>query len=71
MLSDALSTALFVMGFERARELLASPACAGVDAILVLEPEAGDDIRVLASEHLRDNLELLPEYLERYSLEFF
>ncbi|MCP4546449.1 MAG: FAD:protein FMN transferase [bacterium] len=71
VLSDALSTALFVLGPVAALDLLATPVMQDIQAVLVLTPEGRGKTRVLATRSLTDNLTLLPQYRKRYTLEFF
>ncbi len=66
-LADGLSTALFVMGPERAKELLAR-SYPGAEAILVLPSEEGKS-RVLISESLAGRVRILPEAENEYAIE--
>ena len=68
-LGDGLATALFVLGPEKAEALLADYP--EVKAILVLPGESGEKARVRATQALEGDLEILPEYLDRYALVFF
>jgi len=68
-LADALSTTLFVLGPARAQSLL-HDHYPHVDAILILPSGEPGRARVIATEGLRDNLRLLPEYQDRYTLEY-
>ncbi len=57
--ADALSTALFVLGFKRARVLL--DTLAGAEAVLVHRPAPGKEVKVYVTPGLRKNT-LLSEY---------
>ncbi len=68
-LGDGLSTALFVLGPKAAETLLLRYP--QVQAVLVLPPRGNEKARVRATRALEGRLEILPEYLDRYDLEFF
>ncbi len=66
-LADGLSTTLFVLGPDGARELLES-AYPNVDAVLVIPAEDGGKPKVWITPGLEGRFELLPEYEESYEL---
>ncbi len=68
-LGDGLATALFVLGPERAESLLTQMP--DIEAVLVLPATGNGKARLRASRALETTLEILPEYLDRYRLEFF
>lgn len=68
-LADGLSTTLYVLGPSGAVDLLRR-RYRNVEAVLVLPGEGDTEARVLATPGLRGNIEILDEYLGRYSLEF-
>jgi len=66
-LADGLSTALFVLGPDGARELLET-SFPDVDAVLVIPGEDGGKPTVWITPGLAGRFELLPEYVKRYRL---
>ncbi len=66
-IADGLSTALFVLGPDGARELLAE-AYPHVDAVLVIPAEEGGRPSVWITPGLQGRFELLPEYEDSYEL---
>ena len=69
-LADGLSTALFVLGPERATALLARSFPA-VDAVLVVPAGEREKARVLVTRALQGSFALAPEQRERYDIELF
>lgn len=68
-LGDGLSTALFVLGPKAAETLLGRYP--QVRAVLVFPAMGKEKARVRATRALEGRIEILPEYLDRYALEFF
>ena len=69
-LADGLSTALFVLGPEGARRVLAD-FFPEVDAVLVLPAAANAKPRVLVTRGIAEEFELLPGYEDVYEVEVF
>jgi FAD:protein FMN transferase len=68
-LGDGLATALFVLGPAQAESLLAR--LPGIEAVLVLPAPENEKTRVRATRALQGDLEISPEYLDRFHLGFF
>ena len=69
-LADGLSTALFVLGPEGARRMLAD-FYPDVDAVLVLPASGNAKPRVLVTRGIATEFELLPGYEDLYEVEVF
>lgn len=65
--ADGLSTALFVLGPEAGKDLLAQLE-QPVDALLVVPGRAGEKARVLFTPGLENKVTILPEYIGSYEL---
>jgi FAD:protein FMN transferase len=68
-LADGLTTTLYVLGPDKAVDLLRTHY-PNVDAILVLPGEGDEKARVLATPGLEGNLEIQENYTSRYLLSF-
>ena len=68
IIADGLSTALFVLGPEKARELLKN-YYQEVEAILIIQDK--EKARILVTPGLRGDIELLEEYRDRYLISSF
>ncbi|MBU8871666.1 MAG: FAD:protein FMN transferase [Gemmatimonadales bacterium] len=67
LLADGLSTALFVLGVDRSRKLMAE-LDEPIEAILVVPGQDKGKARVLITPGLENKVTLLPEYAESYEL---
>jgi thiamine biosynthesis lipoprotein len=69
-LADGLSTALFVLGFDKARDVL-SRRFSDVKVVFVLSPQGAGPPAVVASSSLRGGIALRPDRKTAYTLRFF
>ena len=69
-LADGLSTALFVAGFEEARNLI-SRSYPDVGVVFVLSPQGGGSPKAMATSNLEGRIALSTKRGRGYALEFF